>query len=176
MGTTPSLTLAELTMTQASAANRHGEQEARVLAFVSRWFGGVFAGLIDKQAQKLASKALIFRGAIAQLEADPTSFPEFSDAEKEQALLQKMLEAEQSLLNVRKIALDSAKRLEELDGRRRGTVRDAWRRTATASADCLENMQAFKWALTERNADADVAAGRVQTFDNVEDLLGSLGR
>lgn len=52
----------------------------------------------------------------------------------------------------------------------------AFHRYLAALSDAYAALDAARWAILEREADADVAAGRIgQTFTNAADLLASLG-
>ena len=177
MGTNPAFTLGDLAMTQVSAASRANQEEAfRVLAALGKWLGPPVAYFLNKQTRKLAAGSVWFQGALARLDSDPSIREVFGNPEAEDLLLKKMEEAEQSLMSVRAISLKAARDLEEMDGRRDGAVRVAFRNAAAAAADAIDAMQAFKWAVMERSADTDIEAGRVQTFSNADDLLNELGR
>lgn len=169
MSETHAYPISDLAMAQAGAAgSRVHPGEFRVLAHLGRWFGRPIANYINKQGRQLAEGAVWFRGALATL-SDGTEY-----TQPEEQFIARLEIAERDLVRAHQIALDVVREIESVSSQRNGQLRDAFRNVAASATDTLEALQAYKWAVMERNADADIAAGRVEAFDSVDDLLAHL--
>ncbi len=169
MSATHAYSISELALTQASAAGTQVDESVfRVLARAGRWFARPIVGYVEDRARRVATGAVWFQGALASLPEEPES------VYQEDALIPLLETAESQLISLRQTSLKIVADLESMDGRRDGELRSAFRKMAIACVDLFDAIQAFRWALLERNADADMAAGRVESFQTAEQLIASL--
>lgn len=137
--------------------------------FLSSFFSGLAVKLVQSKARDLANLAVWFKGAKAQL-AEERAEGVLAAPDK---LLIALEKAETDILEVREFMLGLLAENEKKRHVHKDYVRvlRAWVIAATDFHDALVD---FRWAAMEADADADIKAGRTQTFNNLEDLLADL--
>jgi hypothetical protein len=126
---------------------------------------------VRKSARSMADQAVWFRGAADHVkQADP-----MADAVDPNGTLSASLERyEKALMSTREALLGTMALHSAKNGKHSQRLAAVAATCAAAYADAFEAVQAFRWALMEQAADADIAAGRVHTFDSAEALLAQL--
>lgn len=138
-------------------------------SYSASWlFSGLFGWIIKLQARQLADQAVWFKGAKEQL-----------SSEREDGRLHAPDELIVELEGVeRHIAVGREKMLEilrrqEASGNQNPFV-DSVRIYLVAASDFQEAVADFRWSAMEADADADIANGRLKSFNSVEELLAEL--
>ncbi len=140
-------------------------------SYPAAWISAPIAGQLDLMARRLAQKAVWFRGARASL----IESPKRAVLDVDGSLVDMLVTMENQLLEIRRIALKFARRIQEADGKRRGLVRDALRRLAAAGAEFYEEARDFRGALQAHDADREAASGRCATTpEEVDSALENL--
>lgn len=161
--------VADLALEKAQCADtRLAHKSNPVLAFLSSIFAGLATRLIRSQAKDLANTAVWFKGAKAQMAIER----EDGELHASDDLIAALEKTEADILELR------AKMLEILVKNEQQKVANefvyALRAWVAAAADFHDAVVDFRWAAMETDADADVNAGRIETFASVDELLAEL--
>ena len=165
-------TVAELAKRQAAAVPQQALPGLPAWVYtLAAPFAGFVAGYVINVTSKIASLNVWFLGASAAIVNAPAN----SVIDLDGALAFAMEELERMLLRSRAQTLEVVRSLEEMDGRRTRLMRDAFRLYAQVNSDLFESVQAYRWAVLEHDADADIAAGRTsERFASAANLIASL--
>lgn len=125
-------------------------------------------------AQEYLEMALIFKGIHANLIVTPGSVDQDAGViAATDDLIHTLESSETKLMTMRGRFLDLASKPTIA---RSQTLRDQLSEVITANADAFEAFQAVRWELMEQQADADIKAGRTNTFENADDAIAFLTR
>ena len=160
--------VADLALEKAQCADtRLAHKSNPFLAFLSSVFAGLATRLIRSQAKDLANLAVWFKGAKAQLAVERAD----GELHASEDLVVALEKAEADILDLRANMLEI---LVEKEHEKVSNLTYALRAWVAAAADFHDAVVDFRWAAMEADADADIKAGRVETFDLVDDLLAEL--
>jgi hypothetical protein len=125
---------------------------------------------VDRLTEKVTDQAVWFQGVAASLN-EGTPLVEASGVSKDD-LIAELERAQQTLMGLRRQLLRT-----EADLSSAGSTRIAasMRRLLAAATQAFDAVEAARWAVMERQADEDIAAGRVgPTYTNADDFMASL--
>ncbi|MES3013281.1 MAG: hypothetical protein V4750_06065 [Pseudomonadota bacterium] len=121
-----------------------------LLSLVPSMVGKFLCRRVEGYSRSMADQAVWFRGARAAV-ADAVS--ESLPLDPEMFLVEKLERMEADLLSLRAGALETASKLQELDGKSRGGLRDECRHFAATAAQLFEAVRDFRLELLEHDAD-----------------------
>ena len=162
----------EIVRTQEHFLERKPPFWLRLIGF--RWSALIFRKSTTRQLHKLERDyfevSLILKGFLAEMIATASSHPNaqpYSDS-----IIQSLESIERSLLSNRA-------RLLRICAKQPATrdfdfYRVSFSEVIGANADAFEAAQALRWELMEQQADADIQAGRAQTFESADAAIAFL--
>lgn len=161
--------VADLALEKAQCADtRLAHKSNPFLAFLSSMFAGLATRFIRSQAKDLVNTAVWFKGAKAQLATERAD----GELHASEDLVTALEKAETDILHLRAEMLEILMKNEQ--AKASSNFIYALRAWVAAAADFHDAVVDFRWAAMEADADADIKAGRVETFDSVDDLIAEL--